>query len=152
MSSSATDAASLSILSCSRTGHRNVDRIWRVLLQRQETKTNDKQQNSKYLGSFVKTSKYLLNGYRIDYATHFETAFLELHDRCVIDACSLREDQNWWIVRIGDVRTQTLRNGQSIFGFCTLEPDVRRCSGQCALQYAQKTAVTLANLVFQIME
>lgn len=100
--------------------------------------------------NIVSHVRYSLDGHRVDDAAHLEAALFELHHRCVVDARALREYQDWWIRWIGDVRTQTLRNGEAILRFGTFEPDVRRCSGQGTLQDAQQAAVTLADLVLNV--
>lgn len=89
---------------------------------------------------------YSLNSHRVDNAAHLEAALFELHDRRVVYACALWENKDGRIVRVGDVRSETLCNGQSIFGLGTFEPNVRRGTGQRSLQDAQKTTVALTNL------
>lgn len=93
-----------------------------------------------------KTIHYSLNGHRVDDAANFEAALLELHDRRVVDASSLREDKDRWVVRIRHVLLQSLGHQMAILGLAALKPNVGRCAGQSSLQHPQEAAMALANL------
>lgn len=133
-SSSCTDTASSSTWHCSRTHHRISDHTWgascfRYKIQIRYTRFPDS-----------------LDGNRIDDATHFEAALFELHYGCVVDAGSLREDENRWIVGIRNVLLQPFGNQMAILGLASFEPNVRRSSGQSSLENAQEATMSLANL------
>lgn len=64
----------------------------------------------------IKKSKINLNGNRIDNSSHFKCSFLELHDRCVVDAGPLREDQNGQLVGVLHMFPEPSRHSKSVFG------------------------------------
>lgn len=66
----------------------------------------------------------LLDGNWINHTTNFEAALFKLHHRCIVDARALREDQNWWIIWIRNVLTQSLCNSHTIFRFSTFKPNM----------------------------
>lgn len=91
--------------------------------------------------------EYPLYGHWIDDAANFEAALLELHNRGVVDAGSLREDEDRWVVRVRDVLLEPLGHQVPILGLAALKPDVGRCPGQGSLQDTQEAAMALANLL-----
>lgn len=102
--------------------------------------------------TFLK-QKNLLYGNWINNTSNFKASFLKLHNRCIINACSFWENQNWWIVRITDVLFQSIIkkinkfwrkkkqqeinkpqcNSRSILGFSSFKPNMWWSPGQSSL-------------------
>jgi hypothetical protein len=52
---------------------------------------------------FTTEQSHYLNSYWVNHSAYFEASLFELHDGGVVNASSLGENQNRWVVRVANV-------------------------------------------------